>query len=155
MHEVYLDLTGAAFLDDRIDFQPDRLGEVIDIVDYGAVIIHRHHRIGLTTNHTAARATDRRLDGFGGVQIWLGQIKFDLGRNDRRPPFGLIQVQHAFQNVARHNLDRFSTLIVNLMDHLNSDVVRPWHGHGSRIIRGQNHVGFRPLIINLHIHIIT
>jgi hypothetical protein len=88
MGEVDLDLAGAAFLQDAVDLEALRLGEVIDVVDDLAVFVDRRQRIGLLGGRAAARAAHRRDDRLVRVDVAGDQEEFHLGRDDGAPALG-------------------------------------------------------------------
>ena len=104
VQQVDLDLPGAALLDDRVDLEALRLGEVVDVVDHLAVLVDRAHRVGLPAD-TICRPVrpDRRLDRLVRVQVRLDQVELHLRRHHRPPALGLVERHHPLQHVARRH----------------------------------------------------
>jgi hypothetical protein len=89
---LILDLARPAFLQDAVDFEALRLGEVIDVVDDLAVFVHRRQRIGLFGGGAAAGAAHGRDDRLVGVDVARDQEEFHLrARRWGASPFRLEQ----------------------------------------------------------------
>ncbi len=80
-----IDLARAAFLQDAVDFQTLRLGEIIDVVDDAAVFVHRRQGVGLLARRPPPAAPHGRMTGWFGSMFARGQEEFHLGRDHGRP----------------------------------------------------------------------
>ncbi|MPL71109.1 hypothetical protein SDC9_16879 [bioreactor metagenome] len=141
MGKVDLDLTGAAFLQDAVDLEALRLGEVIDIVDHLAVFVDRRHRIGLLARGAAARAAHRRDDRLVRVEVARDEEEFHLGRDHRGPALVLVKLEDALEHVARRGRHRVALLVLDVVDDLQGHIGSPGGGGGGGPVRRQDHVG--------------
>jgi hypothetical protein len=89
--EVQLDLARAAFVQDAVDLEPLRLGEIVDVVDDGAVFVHGAHGIGLPRGGPPARPAHGRFDPPRGVGVGRDEVELHLGCDDRLPALRLIE----------------------------------------------------------------
>ena len=142
MGKVDLDLPGPAFLQDAVDLEALRLGEIVDVVDHLAVFIDRAHRIGLLASRAPPRSPHRRDHRHVGVKVAGSQKKLHLRRDDRLPAFRPVKLDHPAQHVARRGRHRIALLILRVMDDLHRHIRRPRRGGGGAEIGDQQHVGF-------------
>ena len=83
--EVDLHLRRALLVDQRVDLEALRLGEVVDVVEQLVELVDRGDRIGLARRLRPARAAGRRLERIVGIGVRLDQVELDLRRHHRPP----------------------------------------------------------------------
>ena len=139
--QVDLDLAGAAFLRDAVDLQALGLGEVVDVVDHGAVFVDGGHRVGLARGGRAAGAAHHGLDLARGVRVGCAEVELHLRGDHGLPAARLVEGHHALQDVARRHRHGGARLVRGVVDHLQGPVGRPWRGGGRAHVGDQHHVG--------------
>ena len=142
--EVDLELGRTEFLNDGVDLDPLRGGEVVDMVSDALVFVDPLHRERLIAALGPARAALRRFQRQVGIGVRLGQVELQLRCDDRLPAQFLEALEHAAQDRARGKVDRLTVQIEHVVNHLD----RRHRGPGQRARRAQigleDHVGIRP-----------
>ena len=153
MLQIDFNLTGTALLDERVNLKSLRLGKVIDRVNHRAVFIHRSHRKHLTSGATSPGPTNRRFNRLVWINVWLGQIKFQLRCNHRAQAFGIIKLQHPAQDRAWRDIKVAPFTQFQITDDLKRRVIRPRHRRGCAHVWHDHNVLFRPLVFDIHIDV--
>ncbi len=133
MHEVDLELGGAAFLDDGVDLQVLQFGELVDVIDDLVVFVHGPEAVGLTARAFAAGAARRGFERIIRIGVGFGQVEFELRCDDRRPAFFGVEVHHTAENRARGDFYGIAVLPRGVVD----DLGRRARGPGGRADRGE------------------
>ena len=123
--QVHLDLTRAALLQDAVDLEAHRFGEIINIVDNGTVFIHRRHGIGLSRRRRPPRAPQGRHHGLARVRVARHKVEFHLWGHDGLPPAGAVQRDDTRQHVARSDGHRRAVRIDHVVYDLKGPIRRP------------------------------
>jgi hypothetical protein len=75
MAQIDLELARAFLVDQRVDLQPLRLGEVVDVVDQLVELVDAGDGIALPAADGAARAADRRGQRIVGVRVFVDELR--------------------------------------------------------------------------------
>ena len=101
MQQIDFKLTSTAFLRDTIDLKTLRFGEIINVIDDRAELIHRSHGICLSRSRGATGTAHHRTNFLGWIYIAGDKEEFHFRCHDRLPTFVAVHFHNAFQDVAR------------------------------------------------------
>ena len=127
MAQVDLELGRAFLVDQRVDLQPLRLAEVVDVVDQLVELVDAGDRIGLAGHDRTSRAADGRGQRQVGIIILGDEIEFDLGRDHRPPALLLVKLDHPFQHIARRVGHFLAIGADDVANHLRGRIAFPGH----------------------------
>ena len=141
MEEVDLHLAGADLVDQGVDAQAHLLAVAVDVLEQRIELVHGIDRVGLAGGLGAAAAADRRLERHVRIGVACDQVELQLGRDDRRPALGGVQLAHAAQDRARRERGELAVAVVAVVDHLRRRVGGPGHDAHRARVGAQMHVG--------------
>jgi hypothetical protein len=132
--QVDFQLRRAFLVDQRVDLQPLRLAEMVDVVDQLVILVDAGDRIGVTARNLPARAAHGRLQLVVRIGVARDEIELDLRRDDRLPALVGIGLDNAAQHRARRVGDVLAVGADEVADHLRRRVAFPrHHGQGGEI----------------------
>ncbi len=123
--QVDLHLRRAFLVDQRVDLEFLRLGEIVDVVEQVVELVDRGDRIGLARRLRPSRAAARRLQRIVRILVRLDQVELDLRRHHRPPAAVAVELDHPPQHLARRDLHRPPVGVVGVMDELRRRVRPP------------------------------
>jgi hypothetical protein len=127
MVEIDLDLRRAGLVGQRVDVDFLRRAIIVDVLEDRIELVDRVDAIGLAAALGPAGASDRRHQRIIGIGVDLDQEELQLGRHDRLPALGGIQLQHPLQHEARRDIDGGAVGIDAVADHLGGRLLVPGH----------------------------
>ena len=113
-------------------------------------LVHRIDAVRLAPGLAPPGAANRRGQFLVGVGVFLHQVKLHLGRNDRLPALGLVQLQNLSQHVARGQRVQSPLAQVAVVDDQRGRLIGPrHHAHGVGVglqdhvaVSGADQLGF-------------
>ena len=139
--EVDLALGDAFLVDQAVDRDLLLLAEIVDVLEQRIELVDRVDAVGLTPGLRAAGLSGGRLQRIVGIEVLLGEIEFQLRRDDRLPVAGGVFGENVLQHLARRDGDRASLAVIAVADHLRGRLLIPGHDADGFGVRHQHHVG--------------